>query len=639
MTGKLYSLIFFLSLFWFFCLYIGFKSQRKVAVPVDFFIFNRQLPSWSYFAILTGAIFSGWIFFVQPSLIFINGFPFALTSLCVIGIPLIGVIFSKRQWMFSKRFGFVTPSEMISTYFKSDILRILIVIIALGFAIPFISMQLSLGGVLISILSDNLIGPGSASILIGAIIVVYVSSGGIKSIVYIDTIQFLLLIFGIICIGFITYDLVGGWDLLNESLSRIGGLKENLFNIKENYRSYLAVPGTIKNSEVLNEKLFYNGIWTSSLILTFVFALTGIQMSPSVSMLTFSSKDVEYFGTQQIWFSAFLIGFLLIFFTICIGVGSTLLGGNNTINQTGNNISNVLPSDIFPNDASTLVPHIINLIGDYSFIFFGILTICGVAAVQSTSSLYLTSSAIVTRDILKKYFVKNMSNTEQIFSARITLMCIFILSLIISVKSYESIFSLGSFSLAIACQMFVPLLAICYIPWFTKQGVALGIVIGIIAVFFTESVGQTLFGNLIFWNKWPLTIHSAVWGVFFNIVATITISFITQETKETNHKQKFHDFINEHKNYSIGRRSLKPSAWIISIVWVFFALGPGLMMGNELFGKPVNVESWSFGMPSIWVWKIIFWILGILLIWFLAIKMEMSTPPDKAIISQTEDIG
>ena len=639
MTGKLYSLIFFLSLFWFFCLYIGFKSQRKVAVPVDFFIFNRQLPSWSYFAILTGAIFSGWIFFVQPSLIFINGFPFALTSLCVIGIPLIGVIFSKRQWMFSKRFGFVTPSEMISTYFKSDILRILIVIIALGFAIPFISMQLSLGGVLISILSDNLIGPGSASILIGAIIVVYVSSGGIKSIVYIDTIQFLLLIFGIICIGFITYDLVGGWDLLNESLSRIGGLKENLFNIKENYRSYLAVPGTIKNSEVINEKLFYNGIWTSSLILTFVFALTGIQMSPSVSMLTFSSKDVEYFGTQQIWFSAFLIGFLLIFFTIGIGVGSTLLGGNNTINQTGNNISNVLPSDIFPNDASTLVPHIINLIGDYSFIFFGILTICGVAAVQSTSSLYLTSSAIVTRDILKKYFVKNMSNTEQIFSARITLMCIFILSLIISVKSYESIFSLGSFSLAIACQMFVPLLAICYIPWFTKQGVALGIVIGIIAVFFTESIGQTLFGNLIFWNKWPLTIHSAVWGVFFNIVATITISFITQETKETNHKQKFHDFINEHKNYSIGRRSLKPSAWIISIVWVFFALGPGLMMGNELFGKPVNVESWSFGMPSIWVWKIIFWILGILLIWFLAIKMEMSTAPDKAIISQTEDIG
>ena len=62
-------------------------------------------------------------------------------------------------------------------------------------------------------------------------------------------------------------------------------------------------------------------------------------------------------------------------------------------------------------------------------------------------------------------------------------------------------------------------------------------------------------------------------------------------------------------------------------------------MGNELFGRPVSVESWSFGMPSIWVWKIAFWILGIVLIWFLAIKMEMSTAPNKTIISQTEDIG
>ena len=62
-------------------------------------------------------------------------------------------------------------------------------------------------------------------------------------------------------------------------------------------------------------------------------------------------------------------------------------------------------------------------------------------------------------------------------------------------------------------------------------------------------------------------------------------------------------------------------------------------MGNQLFGQPKNVESWSFGMPSIWVWKIVFWFLGILLVWFLAIKMEMSTSSDKTIVSQTDDIG
>ena len=639
MTVKFYTLITFLGLYWFFCLYVGFKNQKKIITPVDFFIFSRQLPSWSYFTILTGTIFSGWIFFLHPGLIFVNGLPFSITSLCAIGIPLIGVLFAKRQWMLSKKFGFVTPSEMISTYFKSEILRILIVIITLGFAIPFIAMQLSLGGLLISIISDDLIGIGSGAILIGAIIAIYLSTGGIKSIIYIDAVQFLLLIFGIICIGFITYDLVGGWDLLNESLSRIANIKENLFNLKENYNSYISVPGTMKAVQLSNESLSYNGIWTSSMVITFVFALTGIQMSPNISMLTFASKEASYFSTQQIWFSGFLMGFILIFFTAGIGIGSTLLGGNDVVNESGNNISNILPSNMYPDAAIGIVPYLINLVGEYSVIFFGILAICAVASIQSTSSLYLTTSAIVTRDILKKYFTKNLNNQEQIFSSRIVIMIIFLLSLILSLVSGSKIIDLGSFALAIACQMFVPLIAICYFSWFTKQGISFGIVVGIIAVFFTESIGQKIFGNLIIWNKWPLTIHSAAWGLFFNFISATLISFITQETKENNQKQKYHTFIDEYKSYSLTRKSLKPSAWIITITWMFFALGPGLIMGNELFGKPVNVESWSFGIPSIWVWKIVFWMLGILLIWFLAVKMEMSTSPEKNIIPQTEDIA
>ena len=232
MSGKLYTLISFLTVFWFFCLYTGFRSQKKIVTPVDFFIFSRQLPSWSYFAIITSLLFSGLIFFFHPSLIFLNGLPFSVTSLFVITIPLVGVIFSKRQWILSKRYGYLTPSEMVSGYFKSDILRILIVIIALGFSIPFIAMQLSLGGLLLNIISDNVIGKGSASILIGAVVCVYLSAGGIRSLIIIDSIQFLLIIFGIFCVGFIAYDLVGGWSLLNESMSRIAGIKENLFNIK-----------------------------------------------------------------------------------------------------------------------------------------------------------------------------------------------------------------------------------------------------------------------------------------------------------------------------------------------------------------------------------------------------------------------
>ena len=638
MQTKIYFLLFFLFLFWTYCLYWPLKKQKKIETPVEFFIYGRQMPGWIFTLVSTSTIFSGWIFIAQPTLIFMNGLTFAMTSLSVILIPLVGVLIMKRQWMLSKRFGFVTTSEMISTYFKSDILRILVVIIALLFSVPFLALQLSFAGKMISIVSDGVIGAGSGSLIMGSVIVIGVGLIGIKTTIYTDTLQFFLIIFGIIALGFVMYELVGGWDILNESLSRISSVKEKMFNIDLNYGAYLSIPGTISSSEVLEQSNFYNGKWTSSLILSFSFALCGILLSPNFSMLTFASKEVEPFAYQQAWFSGLLIGFVLIFFTLAIGAGSIFLGGNDVINKTGNNISNILPSNIFPDNLESLIPNLINLIGDYSPIFFSILVVCAISAFQATSNFYLSTSAMVTRDIIKRFFLREMKPKEQIFTSRVIIMLIFLFALSIAVGSSERILTLGSFSLSMGCQMLVPLIAICYFPWFTRHGIALGLLVGILVVFLTEESGQMFLSNILPWNKWPLTIHSSVWGILLNLLSASVISFITQDVKETNHRNKFHDFINDYKASSILRRSLKPSAWIVTIVWIFFAIGPGSIIGNNFFGAPQSVESWSFGIPSLWVWQIIFWIIGIFIVWFLASKMEMSTSPNKNIISQNDDI-
>ena len=148
-----------------------------------------------------------------------------------------------------------------------------------------------------------------------------------------------------------------------------------------------------------------------------------------------------------------------------------------------------------------------------------------------------------------------MKASQQIFTSRIIVMIIFFISLSIALNSSEKILSLGSFALSISCQMLIPLLALCYFRWLTGQGVALGLVVGIIFVFLTDDLGQVLLGDVLPWNKWPFTIHSSVWGLFFNLLATLSISFITQDTKEDNYKFKFHDFISEYKATSLFRRS------------------------------------------------------------------------------------
>jgi hypothetical protein len=140
------------------------------------------------------------------------------------------------------------------------------------------------------------------------------------------------------------------------------------------------------------------------------------------------------------------------------------------------------------------------------------------------------------------------------------------------------------------------------------------------------------------WGRWPLTIHSAGWGILFNLGLAIIISAVTQNRQETDHRMQFHNFLREHASLPVHKKGLVPIAWIVTLAWFFFAIGPGAVIGNWIFGDPNNPSTWLFGLPSIWTWQLLFWAVGVFMMWLLAIKMEMSTVPDRAIEELVPDI-
>jgi SSS family solute:Na+ symporter len=86
-------------------------------------------------------------------------------------------------------------------------------------------------------------------------------------------------------------------------------------------------------------------------------------------------------------------------------------------------------------------------------------------------------------------------------------------------------------------------------------------------------------------------------------------------------------------------RRLKPWAWVITIAGFVFAVGPDAEIGNTFFGNSNNRKTWLFGMPSIWLWQVMWWLLGVAIIWFLAYKMQLSAMPEKEIIALLDDVG
>ena len=142
------------------------------------------------------------------------------------------------------------------------------------------------------------------------------------------------------------------------------------------------------------------------------------------------------------------------------------------------------------------------------------------------------------------------------------------------------------------------------------------------------------------WGRWPWTIHSAGWGIMFNVAVCVVVSAMTQNEGAMQHRMKFHNFLREHASLPESKKGLVPVAWGITLIWLFFGIGPGAVIGNDIFGAPnAGYENWTFGIPSIWAWQILWWGLGVFMMWFLAYKMEMSTVPDREIEALVDDIG
>ena len=766
MDAKIVWLFVFVLLYWAYCIFWGVKGALTSRTASDYFIAGRGISIWVFVLAATATSFSGWTFMGHPGLIYRDGLPYAYASFYAITIPFTGVMFLKRQWMIGKRFGFVTPGEMLSDYFRSDSIRILVVIVALVFSVPYLGVQLRASGFLFNVLTDGMLDVNFGMWVLSAVVIIYVASGGLRAVAYVDTVQCLLLAGGIIAIGIIALVYVGGMGRMVDGIAalsqedqRVGSeavaaLEERGLTYTQaqarlgaaaaspddealaaeaaelrplvaaakrvtpdGYSHYVAIPGVIQFVDAGGKA--QGGAWTGIMVLAYMFALMGIQSAPAFTMWAFSNRSPKPFAPQQVWASSFGIGLILFAFTAIQGMGSHLLGTNlafykahpdrvaesvtpvqaNIVASTyRENVTQVLETadltaivtaalaawrdgDTVPTfgdiaagegpaaeaaarlvawheggtfDAAAapalvdvmnsqgkqgmLVPQLINLIADVAPWLVGLLSVCALAAMQSTGAAYMsTAGGMLTRDLLKHYILPAATHAQQKLFGRIGVIAIVVAALVVATVSSDALVLLGGLAVAYGFQMWPALIAICWWPWLTRAGVTLGLVAGLVAVTLTESIGQQL--GVTAWGRWPLTIHSAGWGILFNLGVAIVVSALTQNEADHDHKMVFHGFLREHAGLPESKRHLIPRAWAIALVWFLFAIGPGAVVGNTIFGAPNDPASWMFGIPSIWAWQIVWWALGVFMMWFLAYKMELSTVPSREVEALQEDIG
>jgi Na+/proline symporter len=644
MSAKVIWLFVFVALYWSYCIFWGIKCAMMAKTATDYFISGRQISMWVFVLAATATSFSGWTFMGHPGLVYRDGFQYAYASFYAITIPFTGVMFLKRQWMLGKRFGYVTPGEMLADYFRGDAIRILTVIVALLFSVPYLGLQLRASGFLFNVLTDGLINVEIGMWVLSAVVLIYVASGGLRAVAYVDTLQCVLLAMGIVITGFIALNAAGGFEALNQGFAKLAASDVGKWGTTpEGYNAYFAIPGVIQWTAGLGKETPVGGLWTGVMVLTYMFALMGIHSAPAFTMWSFANNDPKPFATQQVWASSFGIGLILFFFTAFQGMGAHLLGANVAVTAETGMLASILP-DLTANKQGGLVPHYFNTIGETTPWLVGLLAVCALAAMQSTGAAYMsTAGGMLTRDLYKRYLNPGASHATQKLFGRIGVVAIVLAALAVATFSKDALVLLGGLAVAFGFQMWPSLASVTWFPWMTRQGVTWGLAAGCIGVIFSENFGTSIAGFVgidLPWGRWPLTMHSAFWGMLLNLGFCLPISAMTQDSAELEHRMKYHNFLREHASLSPEKKGLVPVAWAITLLWFFFGVGPGAVIGNDIFGAPnQGYDAWTFGMPSIWAWQILFWALGVGMMWFLAVKMEMSTLPEKAIEALVEDIG
>ncbi len=566
-------------LYWMYCIFWGIQGARKAKTAGDYMIAGRALPMWVFILAATATSFSGWTFIGHPGLIWRDGLAYAFASFYVLTIPITGAFFAKRQWLLGKRYGFITPGDMYSYYYGTEAMRWLVVLVAVLYSTFYSAVQLIASGALFHTVTGVPVITGS--ILLASVVLFYVAAGGIRSIAWVDSLQCILLITGITLLGWFVLDAAGGWAALSP---QIHALEDK----------YLKVPAVIE---------FTAGktTWTSVMILTYMFSLMGIQASPAFTMWAFSNKSPRPFPWQQVFASTFVVGFVLFFFTAFQG-----MGGQVFTDELG------ITSD------RDLVPKLMqNYLPAWALAF---VTVGALAAMQSTAAPYIgTGSTILCRDVYFRYLRPLAGHAEQIWTSRFFAVILTVTAFVIAIMSKEAMVMLGGLATAFGTLMYLPLLGVVYGLRVTGLGVVLGLICGVVAVFLT---------NLLPGWKYPLTIHSAGWGLGVALVMGLLASQIGQESpKALARRRETREWLNSIDPPSTSQKKWRKGLWVAVPVWYLFAIGPGAMLGNDAFS--------FLGFPPLWSWQIVWWLLGVILMWALCFKAGLSLL-GKAAIARAE---
>ena len=412
---------------------IGLVAARRVHNATDYALAGRRLP----LAITVATVFATWFgaetvlgisaVFLKENLRGVASDPFG-ASLCLV---IVGLFFAARWY----RLNLLT----IGDYFRERYNRVVEVSVSLAIVAGYLgwtSAQVIALGLVFNVISQGAIPHAEGMAIGAAIVLAYTLFGGMWSVALTDFFQMIIIVLGMLYIGWVASDLAGGAGTIVAHAAAAGKF------------------------ELLPRAEARDVLWFIGAVVTM---MLGSIPQQDTYQRVMAARDERTAVRGSIIGGALYFLFALI--PMFLAYAAALADPR-------------MVAGLIDADPQMILPRLVldHMPVAAQVMFFGAL----LAAIMSSASGALLAPAVAfTENVLKPLFARRMSDDQQLRTTRVVLACFTLVVLIFCFSSEGSIYKTveHSYKITLVCG-FVPLVAGLFWRRATAQGAIAGFVLG-----------------------------------------------------------------------------------------------------------------------------------------------------------------
>ena len=373
-----------------------------------------------------------------------------------------------------------TFPEVFKYYFNARVALIAGIISAIGYA-GFTSSQILAGAKLArgTFADLDLL---TAIIIMGSIAVIYTVMGGLKAVIYTDTIQWGILMLGLVFIGIpVSYSAIGGWE---------------------------AIQATVDPQMLSMTNLHWQQVvgWAVTIIPIWFVGMTLYQR-------IFACRDEK--TAKRAWYLAGLFEWpAMAFMGVALGLFAKVAASQGMFDYLGAaNIAEADPETGLPMLLRTVLP--VGLMGIMMSAYFS-------AILSTADSCLMAASGNVVSDIINYFKEIDHEGDTFVRFSQITTLIIGVGAILIS-STMESVLNLMLYSYAFMVSgLFVPIIGALYWSKSSSTGAIAAMILG----------GGTTVGLQVFVESLPMGLDSNVFGISVSAVAFIVLSLTVPDDED-----------------------------------------------------------------------------------------------------------